>query len=428
MSRLNSILTKKTTDYPMKLLILKFIQITSIFLVSKLIILLTIHFFSIGPFSLITDHKDAPYNFITSIKKGLTGWDAGWYKNIVEHGYSYTENVKDQQNVAFYFGYPMTAKLVSKAFNLKADWALILVNNSAVFFGLFFMYYLGRLLGLKDNINFIGITLYSLNPFAIFLTAGYSEGMYFLISAMALVLLIKRNYLPAAIVGGLLSGIRSIGIFYAPILFIHYFFIEKKKFNMNNIFTSIMLLAFSVWGKAAFMLYNLIKFGDAFASEKVQQYWGNIGGYITLRQRFSNLSHYILIPFKNHFNLLDPSVVSILMVYFLLIISMIVLIKITRTYRTEGTLNLVKFENEFILLTWSVVQIVLPLIIFGTRNNNPFSMGRYVLPMFPLYILLGKLIDKKTTLYALLLATFTFEMVIITVGFSLGMPKGFYVF
>jgi Gpi18-like mannosyltransferase len=289
----------------MKSLLLKFIQITLIFLVSKLIILLTIHFFSVGPFSLITDHKDAPYNFITSIKKALTGWDSGWYKNIVEHGYSYTENIKEQQNVAFYFGYPITSKLVSQAFNLKADWALILVNNAAVFFGLFFMYYLGRLLGLKDNVNFIGITLYCLNPFAIFLTAGYSEGMYFLISAMALVLLIKRKYLPAAIVGGLLSGIRSIGIFYAPILFIHYFFIEKNKFNKKNIFTSIILLAFSVWGKAAFMLYNLVSFGDAFASEKVQEYWGNIGGDITLSQRFSNLYDYILIPFKNHFDLLN---------------------------------------------------------------------------------------------------------------------------
>jgi hypothetical protein len=116
------------------------------------------------------------------------------------------------------------------------------------------------------------------------------------------------------------------------------------------------------------------------------------------------------------------------MVYFLLIISIIVVIRIIRTYRTEGSLSLVKFENEFILLTWSVVQIVLPLIIFGTRNHHAFSMGRYVLPMFPLYILLAKLIEKKTTLYALLLALFTFEMIIITVGFSFGLPKGFYVF
>lgn len=416
-----------------------FLQISSIFIVSRGIIIFTLLFFSVGPFALPenTNTLDLSManNIIFHLKKALSFWDSGWYRNIVDTGYFYEPDNSQAINVAFYYVYPMLSRIVRNILGISTDAALILTSNIATYVSLFLMYYLSKLINISKNAAFIGIILYAVNPFAIFLTAGYSEPIYVLISAITIILLIKKKIITAAFIGGLLSGVRSIGVFFTLILLIYYFLIERKKFTISNILKISLLCIISTWGKVAFMLHNIIRFNEPFASEIVQKYWGNIGGDLTILQKIKNLIKYILTPFLKHFNPLDASVVSILVVYLLLFVSLISIIGIV--FRNTGNgkkflihvySRVIDYKVESLLVTWALVQIILPLIIFGMKGNNIFSMGRYVLPMFPLYLLLGNILEKRTLLYSLLLVGFVFEMIILALGFSYGLPRNFYVF
>lgn len=422
-----------------KSLFVTFAQISSIFIVSRGVIIFTLLFFSIGAFNLSGNVQNSDIlnlnNAVINLKKALVFWDSGWYKNIVDTGYFYKPNIREQFNVAFYYIYPMASRVIRNIFDLSTDTALILTSNMATYFSLFLMYYLSRLIGISKNAAFMGIFLYAANPFSIFLTAGYSESTYVLVSTLALIFLIKKKYTYAVLIGGMLSGIRSIGIFFTLILLIYYFLIEKNKLTTSNLLKIFGLCIMSTWGKAAFMLHNYVRFKEPFASEIVQEYWGNIGIDLTIKQQLKNLINYILIPFKDAFNLLNPSVISILVVYLLLIISSISLIGILISYfkKNETIRNflyasIIDKKHELLLVTWSLVQIFLPLVVFGMKGNNAFSMGRYVLPMFPLYMLLGNMLEKRTLLYSMILSSFIFQMIIIAIGFSYGLPRNFYVF
>lgn len=416
-----------------------FLQISLIFIVSRGIIISALLFFSIGPFALPENTNTLDIgmvnNIIFQLKKALSFWDSGWYRNIVDTGYLYEPNNSQTINVAFYYIYPMTSRIVRNILGISTDAALILTSNIATYISFFLMYYLSKLINISKNAAFIGILLYAVNPFSIFLTAGYSEPIYVLISAITIILLIKKKIIPAAFIGGLLSGIRSIGVFFTLILLIYYFLIERKKLTISNLVKISILCIISTWGKVAFILHNLIRFNEPFASEIVQKYWGNIGGDLTILQKIKNLIKYILTPFLKHFNPLDSSVISILVVYLLLIVSLMSIIGLIFRNTQNGKIfsnymytNIIDYKVEALLVTWSLVQIILPIIIFGMKGNNVFSMGRYVLPMFPLYLLLGNMLEKRSLLYSLLLVVFVFQMIILALGFSYGLPRNYYVF
>lgn len=430
-SEVSDIVIKSEKMNKTKNKVIKLTKISGVFIVSRIIIVLTILFFSSGAFFLNKDLKGSnaiPVGKIESIKNGLMHWDAGWYNNLVQKGYPFAQDNLPGRSSAFYYGYPMSAKLVSNIFGIKSEWALILMNNIYFFLGLVLMYKLCKMIGIKENAIFLGMLLYSCNPFAIFLVAGYSEGMYLFVSAAALILLIKKKYISSALVGGFLSGIRPVGVFYAPVLLIYYLINERKKFNLSRAAKLCTLTLVSIWGKLVFMAYNLIKFNNIFASEFAEKkYWDN-GAYIDLKHRIINLIKYMAIPIKNRFNVLSPNVISIIMVYFLIFISAISLFKIYKCRKSKESQWFQYKSEKLLLIFWSLSQIILPLIIFGTAFNNPFSMGRYILPMFPLYIFAGKLFDNKIVLYSCVLCLFVFEMIILTIGYSFGGAHDIYVY
>jgi 4-amino-4-deoxy-L-arabinose transferase-like glycosyltransferase len=59
------------------------------------------------------------YNHSHNIIKALIHWDAGWYMDIVQHGYNYNGNPNLQQNIAFFPLYPIIMKLFSLLFGLR---------------------------------------------------------------------------------------------------------------------------------------------------------------------------------------------------------------------------------------------------------------------------------------------------------------------
>ena len=111
-------------------------------------------------------------------------WDAGWYLQIAESGYSYIPEAGDreQQNIVFFPAYPMATRAVALVFgNYKASYvaAGMLVSLSAFLFALAYLFAFAR-----DAIGHeraaTALWLIAAYPFALFFGAIYTESLYLL--------------------------------------------------------------------------------------------------------------------------------------------------------------------------------------------------------------------------------------------------------
>jgi hypothetical protein len=123
----------------------------------------------------------------------LSYWDSGWYRGLVDHGYSNTFP-DGQGNVGFFPGFPVTSSFLKSVFGLgqdliSTDAALLL---TALLFALMMWKLLSRWLEVSASVSTelqcSGFTpgyssrtrmiFFALYPFSFFFYAAYSESMF----------------------------------------------------------------------------------------------------------------------------------------------------------------------------------------------------------------------------------------------------------
>ncbi|UCG33697.1 MAG: glycosyltransferase family 39 protein [Phycisphaerales bacterium] len=143
----------------------------------------------------------------------LVRWDSAYYMEIVREGYRADAEIP--HTVAFFPLYPLSARLLTPW--LKPDAALVVVSNLAAVLGAVFLYLWAR--KLAGPRAALGATLLAASyPPAMFLAAGYTEGLFFLEVAVALWLLCRGRDLPAACVSGLATATRPTGLVLAMVV------------------------------------------------------------------------------------------------------------------------------------------------------------------------------------------------------------------
>ena len=157
-------------------------------------------------------------------------WDAGWYLGIALNGYDYDPNARAtaQQNVAFFPAYPMAMRAVTAflggrivrpdepisgdriewqyALHRRALAAGLLVSITAFGWGLVYLYRLVRGLGGDDTAAASAVILACAWPCALFYSAVYTEGLFFLGVVAAWYHLRERQW-AAAFVWGVVTGL-----------------------------------------------------------------------------------------------------------------------------------------------------------------------------------------------------------------------------
>ena len=156
-------------------------------------------------------------------------WDAGWYLGIALNGYDYDPNARPtaQQNVAFFPAYPMAMRAVTAwlggrivrpdermsgnriewqyALHRRALAAGLLVSIGAFGWGLVYLYRLVRALGGDETAAASAVVLACAWPCALFYSAVYTEGLFFLGVVGAWYHLRERQW-AAAFAWGLVTG------------------------------------------------------------------------------------------------------------------------------------------------------------------------------------------------------------------------------
>jgi len=315
-------------------------------------------------------------NNLNYVQESLMKWDAGWYRSIIEEGYHFDGNYKKQQNVGFLSFYPGMAFVIHKFFRVTASTALLIINNFLTFLSLFVLYYLSLNIIKDPYLSFIPSILLILNPFEIFLAAGYSEGSFIFFSTLCLLFLFQKKYFYYALASGFLSGIRTVGIILPLLLFIDYLLIEKNELSIRSIVKLGCLSILSMWGFLIHMAYMYYLFGDPLVYIKIQK-----EAWIIDNQTISNFLVKNIKDIFLNFDLTNPEQIGLILFYGMIILSSLYLLILWR-----------KQDRSSILI--ALYSLLILLTPFFTRFYFNYSMGRYTLVSYPLFILLSNSRNK----------------------------------
>lgn len=201
--------------------------------------------------------------------------DCDWYATIIQDGY-HLEPVahpkRDAANWAFFPAFPLAAKLISTLGGYSPDAALV-ITGKLFFLGCIFVFLVAarRELGLEARYP-AGI-LVAFNPYLVYAHAGYSEPLYFLLTAMAFVAAGSRRWVMAGLAAGALSATRLVGALFGIALLIE-IWRSGALANRRSWPTLLLALLLCPLGLALFMAYLHVHLGDALAFKHVQVAWG----------------------------------------------------------------------------------------------------------------------------------------------------------
>jgi hypothetical protein len=275
-------------------------------------------------------------------------WDSEWYIDIAKNGYSYTGGLS---NIVFFPFYPA----LIKAFSFLTFGNLILSGwiVSLLFLFLALIYFRKLVLEFHPNIDpAAAIVSLLIFPTAFFFNAVYTESLFLFLSIASFYYSFRRNFLLGGLFGFLAALTRVTGVFlFIPLSWEFFQAYRSKKVSLSSAFALLLV----PMGTLLFFLFHFLKFGDFFLWLKVEEAWG---------RNFSlNESHFILTdgPKIANFSL------DLFFVFFALIMTFWAFKKLRISY------------GLYMIST----------ILIALASGTTMSINRYILVLFPLYILLG---------------------------------------
>jgi hypothetical protein len=194
-------------------------------------------------------------------------WDGAWYGSIAAHGYGYA-HVATKSDTAFFPLYPLLAALVLRT---GVGWPLagVLVNNVAFFAALIVIYAMARE---RWNIATARwcVAVTCACPLSLFGSVAYREGLYLLLSALALWWALRSQRLRAALAAAAASATAIAGVALAAA-----FVVDSIVRRRDLRATAVAALSFA--GIVAYALFCWQRFGDPLAALSAQHGWRTAG-------------------------------------------------------------------------------------------------------------------------------------------------------
>lgn len=310
-------------------------------------------------------------------------WDAGWYLDIMKHGYRLFEPAPGQRNTVFFPLYPMTVKATSVVLHIDLPWAAVLVSAGA-FVGasvIFYRWVMERW-GIRTARS--SLLLMATAPHAFYFNACYTESLFLLVMVGAFYAAQRQRWFLAGLCLALASATRLPGI--VGMFGVALIALEQVEWKPLELSWKVLGIGLGVLGVGAFALYLGQTLGDPLLFSATNAIgWSaghdfmtdlkstlSIEGWLSARLRIAEAEHIILLSFATI---------------------------IALTSRKRLGMALVLFCLALLAIYWRVW----------------FSASRYVLTMFPLYVSVAILLRKHRWAFtglvafdAALLGVFTF--------------------
>ena len=332
-------------------------KILSIF-VAWLVIINLFALFALNRFNL---NPDTAYTWIDpgkafqsqsfDIAKLHAGWDSFWYLDIVQNGYNYTSG--QLSNVVFFPLYPYLIKVFAFIFGgtVLTGWIL---SSVFLFLALFYLHKLVREFHKEVNPDH-ALYFLLIFPTAFFLNTVYTESLFLFLSVACFYYVLRKNFVLAAIVGMLAALTRVTGVLLLIPLAIEYYRFYGARIKPELF--SLLLIPASLF---SFFTYHFARFGDFLLFFKVESTWG--------RNFHLNTSH-----FGSPTN---PAIVNFLIDAGFVIFALAMIYLVYRRFRL------------------SYAAYMLATVLVALSTGTMMSIGRYILVLFPMYLVLAALKNR----------------------------------
>ncbi|WP_153556807.1 hypothetical protein [Roseimaritima sediminicola] len=217
-------------------------------------------------------HHDAHKMDRSNLVERFAPWDGVWYHQIASEGYSY--DPERMSNVAFYPLYPMSGRLFSVVTGLQTDVSLLAVSHLFLLgaFVVFSKYLSERpTQGVLKHWR-ICLIVFGLFPTTFYFRMSYSESTFLCFVLLAMYGMQRRWPLwVVAILVGATTAARPVGL--AAVLPFWWTLWQQSSSPRSAAVKACLLTPVCVWGLAAYMLYQHIALGDALAFIQTQTHW-----------------------------------------------------------------------------------------------------------------------------------------------------------
>ncbi|MCI0360764.1 MAG: hypothetical protein L0211_19985 [Planctomycetaceae bacterium] len=319
---------------------------------------------------------------------GFLAWDGAWYKQVAQDGYSSTH----RSRLNFYPGYPGLAAALSKATGLSVEVCLLLVSHGCFLASLaIFSVYLRGRENASAAVTRNAVLSLCLFPTTLYFRMAYSESL-FLFAILAFAILMQRgaSIVTLAVIAGAATAIRPVGI--ALILPWVVYTWRTACPRLSFLWRATILLPICIWGLAAYMAYQWAQFGDPLLFTRASEQFVLRQWPATLEAHLAALA--TLEPIRAVYDPATPgywgrfpphgdSAFSLQFanpIYFLFAFAMLGL----------GAWKRWLTSDEIMI---GLMLLLVPYALNGYRSCMA-GQARYASVVFPMYIVLGELLQR----------------------------------
>lgn len=322
----------------------------------------------------------------------LTWGDPDWYLSIAEKGYANRPFTTDrQENWGFFPGWPVVIRYSDPVIPGGAATAAVIAANILSLVGLWLLYRLLRL-DFDDEIAFLATGALAVSPFAYHFMRAGTESLFFVAVVAAFYFARREHWLLAGAAGAVATSARLQGLLLAPALL----FIAWGQWRSGR---KPWLAALGIVGVPlslfAFMAYLAHLTGNAMAYFDIQRaQWGQGSGFPFASVVGWFLDRDLLAIYG--WELMPLTEISVIA------ITTMAVIGIAR--RRQWSIPI-----EYLGLIW------LSLLLVVSRDFA-VGAGRYMLPVFPLFIVTAFLVRRRPFVIAATAVAFTAIQTFLAVG------------
>ncbi len=312
----------------------------------------------------------------------FTCWDSAWYFSIVKNGYQASSDLRTvYSNMAFFPLYPYLVKSLGwLGLHLPDGYyvlAGLLLSNLCFLAALALLYRLIlSSLGFSETAAMRTLVLLFAFPTAFFFSSFYPESLFLLLALAGFTFALQEKWLPAAICAALAVLTKSQGVLL--VIALGWLYMEKRNWKLGEIRPSVAWFALAPLALLAHFYYLYLKSGHILAVFDSMAAWGRN------QSIFSNPLQNLAGP------TLDVFKIDLVLWIFFILCSVYLLWKWP-----------VKAYGVFALL-----MCLLPVF-----TGLLVSVSRYLVVIFPVFILLGEKLERREVFLSLSLVWFALQVV-----------------
>ena len=206
---------------------------------------------------------------VTALGQAWDQWDARHYVYLATHGYGAAGDARNL--IAFFPLYPALISAVA-AIGLPARTAALLISNVAGVVAAILLYEIARV-DEHERAAWRAAAFFTVFPTAYFLLVGYTEALFCALTFGSVLAARHKRWLWAGLLGGLASAARLTGLALLPVLVIELLAVRRALRSLWQLMVPPLLVGL---GFFTYLITNLLVLGDPLAFVTVQrEHWSH---------------------------------------------------------------------------------------------------------------------------------------------------------